>query len=65
MSKGQEEVNAVKNGPVILQGQAHGHSPCVSDSSDVDEDIDEEAAVAIEFFIFKQNFYDAKTFNNF
>ena len=48
MSKGQEEINTAKNGPVI-QGQVHAidHSPCVSDSSDGDEELDEESAVII------------------
>ncbi len=50
MSKGQEETNTAKNGPVI-QGQVHAvdHSPCVSDSSDGDEELDEESAVNIIF----------------
>lgn len=48
MSKGQEEANTAKNGPVI-QGQVHAidHSPCVSDSSDGDEELDESAVSVI------------------
>jgi hypothetical protein len=57
MSKGQEEINTAKNGPV-MQGQVHAidHSPCVSDSSDGDEEIDEESAVNIIFDCF-DNFF--------
>ena len=48
MSKGQEEASTAKNGPVI-QDHIHAidHSPCVSDSSDGDEELDEESAVRI------------------
>lgn len=60
MSKGQEETNTTKNGPVI-QGQVHAidHSPCVSDSSDGDEELDEESA--LEYILRgKQDFLTSK-----
>lgn len=53
MSKGPEETSTAKNGPVI-QGQVHAvddHSPCVSDSSDGDEELDEESAVMLFFHL--------------
>ena len=51
MSKGQDDANTTRNGPVNIQGQVHpvDHYPCVTDSSDNEEELDEESAVNMYF----------------